>query len=76
MSKYKVEISGIDTSNIPVLTNEEMNALFTKFKQGDELAKEMLVEGNLKLVLSILKRFHYRVENMDDLFQIGCVGLF
>ncbi len=75
MSKYKVEISGIDTSNIPVLTNEEMNALFTKFKQGDELAKEMLVEGNLKLVLSILKRFHYRVENMDDLFQIGCVGL-
>ena len=75
MAKYKVEISGIDTSDIPVLSNEEMNELFFKLRQGDEIARNCLVEGNLKLVLSILKRFHYRSENMDDLFQIGCVGL-
>ena len=73
MAKYKVEISGIDTSNLPVLDNEKMNQLFTKLKKGDDSARTQLVEGNLKLVLSILKRFHYRVENMDDLFQIGCV---
>lgn len=75
MAKYKVEISGIDTSSILVLTNEEMNELFAKVKNGDVVARAKLVEGNLKLVLSILKRFHYRTENMDDLFQIGCVGL-
>ena len=75
MSKYKVEISGIDTSSIPVLSNEEMNTLFSRLHQGDLEARDLLVEGNLKLVLSILKRFQYRVENMDDLFQIGCVGL-
>ena len=73
MAKYKVEISGIDTSNLPVLDNEKMNQLFTKLKKGDDSARTQLVEGNLKLVLSILKRFHYRVENMDDLFQIGSV---
>lgn len=75
MSKYKVEISGIDTSSIPVLSNDEMNALFCRLHQGDLEARDLLVEGNLKLVLSILKRFQHRVENMDDLFQIGCVGL-
>lgn len=76
MSKYKVEISGIDTSKIPVLTNEEMTSLFHELKEnGDLQARDLLVEGNLKLVLSILKRFQHRVENMDDLFQIGCVGL-
>ena len=75
MSKYKVEISGIDTSSIPVLSNEEMNSLFCRFHQGDLYARDLLVEGYLKLVLSILKRFHHRTENMDDLFQIGCVGL-
>lgn len=75
MSKYKVEISGIDTSNILVLNNEQMNQLFLKLQQGDLEARNLLVEGNLKLVLSILKRFQHRVENMDDLFQIGCVGL-
>ena len=75
MSKYKVEISGIDTSNIPVLSNEEMNRLFLAMKNGDSSARNLLVEGNLKLVLSILKRFHHRSENLDDLFQIGCVGL-
>lgn len=75
MSKYKVEISGIDTSSIAVLSNEEMNQLFVRMKQGDSEARNLLVEGNLKLVLSILKRFHHRTDNMDDLFQIGCVGL-
>lgn len=75
MSKYKVEISGIDTSRIPVLSNAEMEDLFKKMQNGDAQARVLLVEGNLKLVLSILKRFHHRVENMDDLFQIGCVGL-
>lgn len=75
MSKYKVEISGVDTNNILVLSNEEMIALFKKVKEGDPFARDLLVEGNLKLVLSILKRFNNRSENMDDLFQIGCVGL-
>lgn len=75
MAKYKVEISGIDTNNITVLSNDEMNILFKKMKDGDVFARNLLVEGNLKLVLSILKRFNNRNENMDDLFQIGCVGL-
>ena len=75
MSKYKVEISGIDTSKIPVLNSQEMNQLFEQYKNGDASARNRLVEGNLKLVLSILKRFHHHVDNMDDLFQIGCVGL-
>ena len=75
MSKYKVEISGIDTSSIPVLSNEEMNTLFSRLHEGELEASDLIVEGNLKLVLSILKRFQHRVENMDDLFQIGCVGL-
>lgn len=75
MAKYKVEISGIDTSDISVLSNEEMKSLFVKMKCGDLEARNLLIEGNLKLVLSILKRFHHRSENMDDLFQIGCIGL-
>lgn len=75
MAKYKVEISGINTNDIEVLTNEEMIELFKKVKEGDEFARDLLVQGNLKLVLSILKRFNNRYDNMDDLFQIGCVGL-
>lgn len=75
MAKYKVEISGINTNDIKVLTNEEMVELFKKVKEGDTFARDLLVEGNLKLVLSILKRFTNRYDNMDDLFQIGCVGL-
>ncbi|MBE6157382.1 MAG: RNA polymerase sporulation sigma factor SigG [Firmicutes bacterium] len=75
MAKYKVEISGINTNNITVLNNEEMKKLFRKKQAGDEFARDLLVEGNLKLVLSILKKFNNRGENMDDLFQIGCVGL-
>ena len=75
MARHKVEISGVNTANIKVLTNKEMKELFIKMKEGDKFARDLLVEGNLKLVLSILKRFTSRCENMDDLFQIGCVGL-
>ena len=75
MGKYKVEITGINTSELKVLTQEEMTELFKKYKEGDKLAKDELVNGNLKLVLSILKRFNKEKYNLDDLFQIGCIGL-
>ncbi len=75
MARHKVEISGVNTANIKVLTTEEMNELFKKVKNGDTKAREELVNGNLKLVLSILKKFSKHVDNMDDLFQIGCIGL-
>ena len=75
MAKHKVEISGINTSNIKVLTNEEMNELFIRLKNGDESAKIDLVNGNLKLVLSILRKYSSRTDNLDDLFQIGVIGL-
>ena len=75
MARHKVEISGVNTANIKVLTNEEMVELFKKYQKGDILAKEDLISGNLKLVLSILKGFTNRTDNMDDLFQVGCVGL-
>ncbi len=75
MARHKVEISGVNTANIKVLTNKEMTELFKKMQEGDPFAREDLVNGNLKLVLSILKRFTNRCDNMDDLFQVGCVGL-
>lgn len=75
MAKHKVEITGINTSTIKVLKNDEMNDLFVRFQHGDITAREQLVNGNLKLVLSILKKFNHRTDNMDDLFQIGCIGL-
>lgn len=75
MARHKVEISGVNTANIKVLTTEEMNELFKRVKNGDIKAREELVNGNLKLVLSILKKFSKHVDNMDDLFQIGCIGL-
>lgn len=75
MSLHKVEITGINTSNIKVLKNEEMSELFKRYQDGDLLAKEKLIEGNLKLVLSILRRFNNKNFNLDDLFQIGVVGL-
>lgn len=75
MARHKVEISGVNTANIKVLTSEEMTELFLRLKQGDSSAREELVQGNLKLVLSILKRFINRSDNMDDLFQVGCIGL-
>ncbi len=75
MARHKVEICGVNTANIEVLTKEEQEELFKQYKNGDETAKDRLVRGNLKLVLSILKKFSHRSENMDDLFQIGCIGL-
>ncbi len=75
MAMHKVDITGINTSDIKVLTSDEMEVLFKRLKDGDKEARNELVNGNLKLVLSILKRFNKRGENLDDLFQIGCVGL-
>ena len=75
MAKYKVEISGLSTNDLEVLTQEEMIELFKKTKEGDLFARDLLVRGNLKLVLSILKKYSNKTDNMDDLFQIGCVGL-
>ena len=71
----KVEICGVNTSKLPVLSNEEKNELFIKIKNGDEKAREQCINGNLRLVLSVVQRFSGRGENADDLFQIGCVGL-
>lgn len=75
MAKHKVDISGINTSNIKVLTDEETKELFKEMKKGNKLAREELINGNLKLVLSNLKRFYNKVDNLDDLFQVGCLGL-
>lgn len=75
MARHKVEITGVNTANIKVLSHEETRELFIKMKEGDPFARDELIEGNLKLVLSILKRFNNRGENMDDLFQVGCIGL-
>lgn len=71
----KVEICGVNTSKLPVLTNEEMQKLFVKIKAGDLEAREEFIQGNLRLVLSIIQRFNRRGENVDDLFQVGCIGL-
>ena len=75
MARHKVEISGVNTANIKTLSFDEMEDLFKRMKEGDLGAREDLVNGNLKLVLSLLKGFNKKNENMDDLFQIGCVGL-
>ena len=75
IAKHKVEITGINTSEIKVLTDKEKEALFIRLKNGDMTAKDELANGNLKLVLSILRKYQNRCDNMDDLFQIGCVGL-
>ncbi|MBP3398874.1 MAG: SigB/SigF/SigG family RNA polymerase sigma factor [Erysipelotrichaceae bacterium] len=75
MGKFKVDLCGVNTSELPVLSNEEMRVLFQKLKEGDKSAKEKLILGNLKLVLAMVQRFAHRTDNMDDLFQIGCVGL-
>ncbi len=71
----KVEICGVNTSKLPVLTNEEMQRLFIKIKAGDLKAREEFIQGNLRLVLSIIQRFNRRGEHVDDLFQVGCIGL-
>ncbi len=71
----KVEICGVNTAKLPVLTNKEKDELFIRIKNGDETAREELIQGNLRLVLSVIQRFSGRGENADDLFQVGCVGL-
>ena len=75
MAKNKVEIVGINTSSLKTLKNSEMNELFKELKDGVKSAKEKLVKGNLRLVLSILQKYQNRCDNLDDLFQIGVVGL-
>ncbi len=71
----KVEICGVNTSKLVVLSDEKKRELLTRVKQGDSLAREELIYGNLRLVLSIIQRFMNRSENVDDLFQVGCLGL-
>ncbi len=71
----KVEICGVDTSTLPVLTNERMRELFPLVHGGDKAAREEFIRGNLRLVLSVIQRFSGRGENVDDLFQVGCIGL-
>lgn len=71
----KVEICGVNTSKLPVLSNEVMRELFVKMQAGDMAARDQIISGNLRLVLSVIKRFSNRGENPDDLFQVGCVGL-
>ncbi len=71
----KVEISGVNTSELPVLSNKEMRKLFKEMYSGEEKARNTIVSGNLRLVLSVLQRFTNRGENVDDLFQVGCIGL-
>ena len=75
MSRHKVEIAAVNTANIKVLSNDETTELFKKYQNGDLKAKEELVNGNLKLVLSIIQKYQNRVDNLDDLFQVGVIGL-
>ena len=75
MPAYKVEICGVNTAKLPILKEAEKEALFVRIKQGDSEARETYIKGNLRLVLSVIKRFSGNHENMDDLFQIGCIGL-
>ena len=75
MARHKVDICGVNTANIKVLSSEETKELFDKMKKGDPFARDDLINGNLKLVLSILKKFTNKTDNLDDLFQVGCLGL-
>ena len=75
MALNKVEICGVNTARLPILTNEEKDALFIQIRQGDADAREQFIKGNLGLVLSVIRRFSSAGENVDDLFQIGCIGL-
>ena len=75
MAYGKVEICGVDTSTLPVLSNERMRELFPLVHGGDKVARDEFIQGNLRLVLSVIQRFSGRGENVDDLFQVGCIGL-
>lgn len=71
----KVELSGVNTSKLPLLKNSEMRELIAAAQSGDTAAREKLISGNLRLVLSVIQKFSGRGESMDDLFQVGCIGL-
>ena len=75
MVQGKVEICGVNTAKLPLLKQQEKEALFVRIKEGDNEAREEFIKGNLRLVLSVIKRFSSSNENVDDLFQIGCIGL-
>ena len=75
MALFKVEICGVNTSKLPLLSEERKKELFKEIKKGNMQAREEFIRGNLRLVLSILQRFSNSNENVDDLFQIGCIGL-
>lgn len=75
MLPRKVEISGVNTFKLPALSNKEIKALFVRLRQGEEEVREELINGNLRLVLSVMKKFNNRGEYVDDLFQVGCIGL-
>ncbi len=75
MATGKVEICGVDTATLPVLTNERMRELFPLVHGGDRAAREEFIKGNLRLVLSVVQRFSHRTDSVDDLFQVGCIGL-
>ena len=71
----KVEICGVNTAKLPILKPDEKDALFARILQGDEAARQEYIYGNLRLVLSVIQRFNNRGENIDDVFQVGCIGL-
>ncbi len=75
MALNKVELCGINTSALPSLKNEEMREMLVRIKRGDRQARQEFIQGNLRLVLSIIQRFQGRGDSVDDLFQIGCIGL-
>lgn len=75
MALNKVELCGVDTSSLPVLKNERMRELLPRVHAGDQAARQELIQGNLRLVLSVIQRFNNRGESVDDLFQVGCIGL-
>ncbi len=75
MAMYKVDISGVNTAKLPILNDAEKEKLLREIKNGNEKARESFIEGNLRLVLSVIQRFQNRGEHVDDLFQVGCIGL-
>ena len=75
MALNKVDICGVDTSKLPMMTHKRSRELLVRIKEGDEGAREEFIQGNLRLVLSVIQRFSGRGEQMDDLFQVGCIGL-
>ncbi len=75
MAMYKVDISGVNTAKLPILNDAEKEKLLLEIKNGNKKARESFIEGNLRLVLSVIQRFQNRGEHVDDLFQVGCIGL-